>query len=69
MKESLSFFIEILKAVTYNFPEIIVESGNYVNDKKEGVFKYYKDRILVKQLVYNNDKLNGKALFFNKYGE
>ncbi|MGB0868835.1 MAG: hypothetical protein ACPGSD_04485 [Flavobacteriales bacterium] len=57
------------KYLNYDFPEIILETGQYVNNLKEGEFKQFKDGFLIKTTSYKNGQFHGKSKFYNKNGE
>ncbi|WP_397362738.1 hypothetical protein [Olleya sp. R77988] len=49
----------------YYFPEDIIETGEYINGKKEGVFSYYdSDKVIYKTVEYKNDLLDGETATF-----
>ncbi|MGB1296081.1 MAG: hypothetical protein ACPG6V_11425, partial [Flavobacteriales bacterium] len=57
------------KYLNYDFPEIIIETGQYVNNLKEGEFKQFKDGFLIKTTSYKNGQFHGKSKLYNKNRE
>ncbi|WP_299106600.1 toxin-antitoxin system YwqK family antitoxin [uncultured Winogradskyella sp.] len=58
----------IYQKFDYNQDKVF-EEGQYVNDKREGVFKTYNYLGQLKySQTYQNDVLNGKAVYFDKEG-
>lgn len=57
-----------LKPEHLTFPmEQIVETGNYLNNRKDGVWiEYYKNGKMRNKLTYVNGILNGPAAFYNE---
>jgi antitoxin component YwqK of YwqJK toxin-antitoxin module len=60
---------EYLKIETFSTPNAIVESGQFVNDKKEGEFKYFDYHKLDHTIEYKNDLKHGLSKYYNKEGE
>lgn len=49
--------------------ESIVEEGQFINDKKEGLFSAYnRAGELESTMIYKNDQLNGEAIYYDKNG-
>jgi antitoxin component YwqK of YwqJK toxin-antitoxin module len=48
-------------------PQQIIETGNYVNNRKDGVWiEYYKNGKMRNKLTYVNGTLNGRAVFYDE---
>ncbi|MFK7833045.1 MAG: toxin-antitoxin system YwqK family antitoxin [Winogradskyella sp.] len=59
----------VYRKFDYN-QETILEEGQYVNDKKEGIVKKHKyNGVLESTETYKNDKLNGKTAYYDKEGK
>ncbi|MUU77911.1 toxin-antitoxin system YwqK family antitoxin [Winogradskyella endarachnes] len=59
----------IYEKYSYNQNQIL-EKGQYVKNKKDGVFKTYNSRgELLNTKTYKNDLLNGEAIYYNDKGE
>jgi len=59
----------LYQKIAYN-SKAILEEGQYVANKREGVFEYYDYQNNLQKIEnYTDDKLNGKSVFYNSKGK
>ena len=71
IKSAEYYMLDTLKegnAIIYNSSGIIIEEGNYKNNFKYGLWKYYsKESKLIEEAEYENGKLNGVRKSYNSF--
>lgn len=65
--KGMHYYTGRTKVVSEFRPDQVVETGMYVNNRKEGVWiEYHKNGKMRRKLTYINGVLNGEAAFYDE---
>jgi antitoxin component YwqK of YwqJK toxin-antitoxin module len=70
LKHELTYFNDIRsgRGRMYNRGQVLLEDGNYSNDEKQGLWKYYAGNKLLFECHYENGKVEGEKVDYDGLG-